>query len=341
MKTVTVRSVFSGMKLYAQFACCLVAVLTCAAGANAAAVLHYVFFGQDRESITNATFLGTKAIEGAQLKYTWRELERGKDGYEFGDIERDQAFLQSKGKKLFIQIQDASFSPQFVPVPRYLVNEPEFHGGADKQYNITGDDEEHVTTQGWVARRWDPAVQERFHKLLLALGRQFDGKIEGINLPETAVDFGETGKLFPRGFTLVAYRDAVLTNMAVLKSAFPRSVAMQYANFMPGGRAYLQSVFKRARELKVGVGGPDLLPFRPFQMQNSYPLIRESAGVVPSGIAVQDGNYEDRNPATGQPATIPELIEFATGFLRVRYVFWCTEEPFYSKQVIPLLQAQP
>jgi len=329
------------MNLFAHFACYFVAILTCAAGANAAAVHHYVFFGQDREGITNATFLATKAIAGAQLKYTWRELERGKDGYEFGDIERDLAFLQSKGKKLFIQIQDASFSPQFVPMPRYLVNEPEYNGGADKQYNITDDDEDHATTQGWVARRWDPAVQERFHKLLLALGRQFDGTIEGINLPETAVDFGETGKLFPKGFTLETYRDAVLTNMTVLKRAFPRSVAMQYANFMPGGQTYLQSVFKRARELKVGVGGPDLLPFRPFQMQNSYPLIRESAGVVPSGIAVQDGNYADRNPKTGQPATIPELIEFATGFLRVRYVFWCTEEPFYSKQVIPLLQAQP
>ena len=116
---------------------------------------------------------------------------------------------------------------------------------------------------------------------------------------------------------------------------------MQYANFMPGGQTSPQRVFRRARELKVGVGGPDLLPFRPFQMQNSYPLIRESAGLVPSGIAVQDGNYADRNPKTGQQATIPELIEFATGFLKVGYVFWCTEEPFYSKQVIPFLQAQP
>jgi hypothetical protein len=329
------------MKSFAQLGCCLVAILTCAADAKGAPVHHYVFFGRAREGITNAAFLGTKALEGAQLKYSWRELERGKDGYDFGDIERDLAFLQSKGKKLFIQIQDASFSPEVVPIPRYLVNQPQFHGGADKQYNITNEDEDHATPQGWVARRWDPAVQHRFHKLLLALGRQFDGKIEGINLPETAVDFGETGKLFPKGFTRDAYRDAVLTNMMVLKRAFPRSVAMQYANFMPGGQTYLQSVFGRAKELKVGVGGPDLLPFRPFQLQNSYPLIRESAGVIPSGIAVQDGNYEDRNPKTGRQATIPELIEFATGFLRVRYIFWCTQEPFYSKQVVPLLQAQP
>jgi len=328
------------MKSLAQFWCCL-AICALGTQANGSEVHHYIYFGRDREGITNGAFLGTKALEGAQLRYTWRELEREKDRYDFGDIDRDLAFLQSKGKRLFIQIQDASFSPQAVPVPRYLAKEPQFNGGADKQYNITNDDEDHATLQGWVARRWDPAVRDRFHKLLYALGRQFDGRIEGINLPETAVDFGETGKLFPAGFTRDAYRDAILANMMVLKRAFPRSVAMQYANFMPGGQTYLQSVFGRAKELKVGVGGPDLLPFRPFQMQNSYPLIRELAGLVPSGIAVQEGNYEDRNPATGQQVTIPELIEFATGFLQVRYIFWCTQEPFYSKQVIPLLQAQP
>lgn len=267
-------------------------------------------------------------------------MEHGKDHYDFGAIQRDLSFLQSKGKKLFIQLQDSTFSPKRVPVPRYLVEDPQFHGGADKQYTVTDGDEDHAKIQGWVARRWDPAVQERFHKLLLALGREFDGKIEGITLPETAVDIPLSGKLCPKDFSAEVYREAVLTNMTVLKRAFPRSVAMQYANFMPGALANLQSVYRRARELKVGVGGPDLLPFRPFQMQNSYPLIRESAGTVPSGIAVQHGNYEDRNPKTGQQVSVTELIEFATGFLRVNYIFWCTQEPFYSKKVIPLLQAQ-
>ena len=102
----------------------------------------------------------------------------------------------------------------------YLLKEDRYHGGAELQYNIDGVDEVHATPAGWVARRWDPAVQERFHLLLLALGRHFDGQIEGINLAETAVDFGESGKLFPKGFTPDVYRDAVLTNMMVLKRAF-------------------------------------------------------------------------------------------------------------------------
>ena len=38
--------------------------------------------------------------------------------------------------------------------------------------------------------------------------------------------------------------------------------------------------------------------------------------------------------------TVPELIKFASGYLKVTYMFWCTQEPFYSTKVIPLLRAQ-
>ncbi len=91
----------------------------------------------------------------------------------------------------------------------------------------------------------------------------------------------------------------IITNMKALKQAFPKSVAMQYANFMPGewrpteDKGYLRAVYKAAKELRVGVGGPDLQPYRHGQLKSSYPLIREAAGIVPIGIAVQDGNYED------------------------------------------------
>jgi len=328
------------MRISAQLGCCLVASFTGAAGANGGDVHHYVFFNRDRERIGDTAFLSTKAIEGAQLKYVWRELEREKGQYDFGDIQRDWSFLQAKGKKLFIQLQDVSFDTNIVPIPRYLLRDAQYHGGADLQYNIESDDEEHATPQGWVARRWDPAVRERFQRLLLALGRQFDGQIQGINLAETAVDFGESGRLFPKGFTPDVYRDAVVSNMTVLKRAFPRSVAMQYANFMPGGEGYLRNVYRRARELGVGLGGPDLLPYKPGQMRNCYPLIREYSSTVPTGIAVQEGNYQYRHPKTGQPVTVAELVGFATEYLRVDYIFWCTQEPYYSKRVMPFLQAQ-
>jgi hypothetical protein len=322
------------------------ASLTCCAHAGVEGPRHYVFFDRDRERISDPAFLDTKAFEGAQLKYTWRELEPEKDAYDFNDIERDLAVLSSRGKRLFIQLQDVSFDPAIVHVPPYLLSDAQYHGGADKQYVIPEDDESHATPEGWVARRWDPAVQERFHKLLSALGRRCDGRIEGINLAETAIVFGETGRLFPQGFTPEAYRDAVLTNMKALKSAFPRSVAMQYANFMPGewlpdnDHHYLRGVYEKAVEWKVGVGGPDLLPYRRGQMNHSYPLLRECDGKTPTGIAVQDGNYQHETPRSDRPVTISEMVEFATEYLRIDYIFWCTEEPFYSRDLIPFLESR-
>ena len=176
------------------------------------------------------------------------------------------------------------------------------------------------------------------------MGKEFDGRIEGINFAETSVGFGESGRLFPKGFSFETYRDAIIANMKALKRAFPRSVAMQYANFMPGewrpteDKGYLRAVYQAAKESNVGVGGPDLLPYRPGQLKSSYPLIREAAGLVPTGIAVQDGNFEDVNPTTRKRVEIAELFKFATEYLQVDYIFWGTQEPYYSAQVIPFLR---
>ena len=308
------------------------------------AAQHYVFLNRDRARIDDSSFLQTRALAGAQVKYTWRELEPEQDSYDFRPIAEDLRRLTSNGKKLFVQLQDVSFDASINNVPQYLMREPRFHGGAVQAYDIPHDDEQKAVAAGWVARRWDPAVQERFQRLVTALGKEFDGRIAGINLPETAVSFGESGRLFPSGFTFERYRDAIVTNMAALKRAFPKSVVMQYANFMPGewrpqnDKGFLRSVYERARALGVGLGGPDLMPYRRAQMNHAYGLLRESSGMAPTGIAVQWGNYEFENPQTGKRVTIPELVNFATEYLKVDYLFWSTQEPFYTEQVIPFLK---
>jgi hypothetical protein len=303
---------------------------------------HYVFFGGNREQIrTLRAFLDNAQFEGAQIIYPWRSLEPGKDEYDFRAIRDDLAFLKSKNKKLWIQLQDVTFDSLHINVPRYLLKDSTYHGGAAKQYSIRGGDESKAATAGWVARRWDPAVQARFQKLLLALGKEFDGKIEGINLPETSLDFGESGRLFPSGFSVADYPDAIIANIKALKIAFPKSIALQYANFMPGewrptdNKGYLDRVYKSARSLGVGVGGPDLLPFRPGQTKGAYPLIRDAAMSIPTGIAVQDGNLEAVNPVTHKKVTAQELLDFAMNDLKVDYIFWGTQEPYFSDEVVP------
>jgi len=278
--------------------------------------------------------------------YTWRELEPQEDVYDFSTIKGDLAFLAAHGKKLFVQLQDSSFDSSILNVPRYLLRDPRFHGGAVEEYQVNGTGEAHAKPDGWVARRWDPVVRERFGRLLRVLGKQFDGKVAGINLPETAVDIPESGRLCPAGFTPTRYRDGIVANMRALKESFPRSVTMQYANFMPGewlpgdDHHYLSSVYETARRWGVGVGGPDLLPYRPGQMHHSYPLIRACHGLIPTGIAVQDGNYNAINSRTHKHLTVLQLLDFAENDLKVEYIFWCTQEPYFSQELVPYLESQ-
>ena len=317
----------------------LAGLLICVPRVEATPLRHYVFFNVDRQRIRDTAFLTNPAFEGAQIKYTWRQLEPAKDRYDFRPIREDLRWLRAHKKKLFIQLQDVSFYESIVNVPEYLRQDPVYNGGAHR----TVEDEAKGVSGGWVARRWDPAVRERFHKLLGALGREFDGRIEGINLPETAISFGETGRHFPPGYTHAAYRDAVLETMTALKRSFPRSVAMVYGNFMPGewlpggDAGYLRSIYEHARKIGVAVGGPDLLPNRRWQINHSYNMIRDRPGTVPGGIAVQEGNYAYVNPVTRARVTVAELIDFATNYLKVDYVFWFPEEPYFTRDVLPFL----
>lgn len=305
-------------------------------------VKHFIFFSRDREGIHDSAFYKHPGIAGAQITYPWKSLEPSKGKYNFRDIEEDIAFLRLHGKKLFIQVQDVTFDSTRFNVPSYLLKDPIYHGGANAQYGITPDGK--PVNAGWVARRWDPAVAARFHLLLQELAKRFDGKIEGINLPETAVDFPEVEGLRPPGFTRANYVDAIKKNMQVLKSSFKKSVPLLYANFMPGdsrsdSKADLEAIYQYARQLKLGMGGPDIKVYRPFQMANSYPLIRDMAGIAPTGVAVQEGNYSVINPKTGKQVTMQEIMAFATGYLKLSYIFWCTEEPYYRKQVLPILRS--
>ena len=304
-----------------------------------------MFLNRDRQRLADSAFLHTAALEGAQVKYTWRELEPEQDRYDLSAIQHDLAYLSAHGKRLFIQLQDVSFGAQIVNTPSYLQRDSSYHGGIAPQLTFGSDSAPHVV--GWTARRWDPAVQARWRRLVDTLGRAFDGQIEGITLPETALDVAPDSGRRPSGFSPGRYRDAVIENMAALKRAFPRSVAMQYGNFMPGewlpadDHGYLKSVYAAAARLGVAMGGPDLLPHQRGHMLHAYPLLHEHARDGVTGIAVQEGNFARVDPCSGRRPSIPELIDFARTSLGVRYMFWSTEEPFYSRDVLPYMAGAP
>jgi hypothetical protein len=309
-------------------------------------IKHFVYFSRDRSLIHNHPFLNVERIEGAQIMYSWRQLEPERGEYDFSVILEDYRYLLANGKKLFVQFQDVTFNTEYKAIPDYLMTE-EFDGGCILSYN---DDK---IADGWVNKRWNPQVQHRFALLMNALGNEFDGKIEGVNLQESAV--GIDGETDP-SFTPERYAECLKENMLSLKKAFPKSVTMQYANFMPGewlpwdDKGYLRSVYRYGQEIGVGLGGPDLMVQRTGQLNHLIAMMHEHEYTVPLGIAVQDGNYIGITGADGDyeenldkgaiehKNLVPLLHGFAKNFLRVDYMFWVHQEPYFSDDVIPCMK---
>ena len=304
-------------------------------------IKHFVYFARDRDSLTGHPLLSHPRFDGAQIMYPWAQLEPERDRYDFSMIREDLALLEAHGKTLFLQLQDATFTVEFKGMPGYLLAE-EFGGGAAKQINDAGEHE------GWVARRWDPAVRARFAKLLSALGEAFDGRIEGINLQESAI--GVTAEREP-GFTPEVYAAALRENMSALKKAFPTSTTLQYANFMPGewlpweDHGYLRSLYEHGNAIGVGLAAPDLMVRRKGQLNHALALMHEGQFKVPLGIAVQDGNYIGQTGNTEvvaeRPNLVPMLNAFARDFLKVDYLFWANQRPYFAEDVVPAFGDHP
>lgn len=303
-------------------------------------VKNYVYFARDRDSVRDHAFLRNPRFEGAQIMYSWAQLEMQKGVYDFSLIQQDYEYLALFGKKLFVQLQDATFDPAFKGVPAYLLTD-EYDGGAMLQRTDEG------RPQGWTAKRWNKKVRERFALLLNALGARFDGKIAGINLQETAI--GVSGE-FDATFTPAAYAQAVKENMSALKAAFKTSVAMQYANFMPGewlpwdDKGLLRGVYEHGEKIGAAMGAPDLMLQRRGQLNHALTLMHEGVFTVPPGIAVQDGNYigqtNDDTVLEGRKNIVPLLYAFARDFLRVQYIFWANQKPYFEEDVLAAFPAE-
>jgi hypothetical protein len=265
-------------------------------------------------------------IEGAQVIYNWKALESLPGEYDFSAIERDLALTDALGKKLFVQIQDRFFSPAARNVPEYLLTGAQYGGGLVPQI-----EEGKTEGYGWVAMQWNQAVRERYQALLAALAERFDGEIYGINLPETAIDV-RSGSDAP-DFTCDAYFAAEMENLGFARTAFTQSHVVQYVNFWPcewdNDHDYMGRFFAYADENRIGLGGPDIAPYRRGQMKNSYPFFNRYKGQLSLvAMAIQEPTLAYLSEETGEPYTREEFLTFATDYLGVDVIFWSAETPW-------------
>jgi hypothetical protein len=305
------------------FSLAAVAVIT---AASPTPPIQHWLYSSTVDSAALAT-LSHPDIYGIQVLYSWSSLEPSKGNFNFSAIHHtyDQV-VRRMNKKLWIQLQDRSFNPLRDPVPGYM-NTPEYNNGSaptcdgetcDKVFKISG----------WMAQQWNPAVRARYQALLTALASEFDGKIAGINLPETSIEVNETAN----GYSNEAYFQGELENAGHAARVFKRSFVVQYVNFWPDGWANANNRFTDSFEYyvkhDVGAGGPDLIPGKKTQENNSYPFLRLYSDRLPiTVVAVQEPDLEAVNPATGKKFTKEEFVGYAEE-LGVQIIFWAVSTPW-------------
>ncbi|WP_217899710.1 hypothetical protein [Flavobacterium sp. ov086] len=314
---------------------------------------NYIYFDHREKAgknIRQDKALHDPRFKGAQIVYTWRNLEPAKNQYDFSAIRKDIKYLKSLGgKKVWIQLQEKSFTADVKNIPDYILEEPIYQGGVIKQSMLSAperDPNKAVTNDeyGWCPKMWVKPVRDRFQKLIFALGKEFDGKIEGINFSESAIDIGTENSdgttTFPVGFSPQDYVNAIESNMIVLSEAFKKSNAMVYLNFLPGewlpwnDNGYMRGLFAKAKKLKMAIGGPDLMPYRESHMGQTYGFFKEYPDNLVKGMAVQDGNLRQINPKTNKKNTVKDILEFSQNYLGLDYIFWVEEDPYFNEEVL-------
>ncbi|MEU4850144.1 hypothetical protein [Streptomyces gilvosporeus] len=307
--------------------CAPLSARAAAASAGAKPPTNYLYASIGDFDATVKPLIDRPDIAGVQLVVPWKALERKEDQYDFSSIDQALTYLQARHKKLFIQVQDRFFAPP-TRLPGYLLADPKYKGGAAPTKNENGLG---PGQPGTVAAQWNPEVRGRFQHLLKALAQRFDGRLAGVNLPETATEVDL--KKDRTGYSDDAYFSAELANMAYGKKVFTKTPFIQYVNFWPGewnnSRKYMQRTFEFAASHGIGLGGPDILPDRPAQMQNSYPFFHKYRGKLPLvAMAVQEPDFQYKSPKTKKPYTRKEFIDFGKNTLGVDAIFWATSAPW-------------
>jgi hypothetical protein len=126
-----------------------------------------------------------------------------------------------------------------------------------------------------------------------------------------------------------------MENARVAREAFRKSHVVQYVNFWPCGwgneRRYMSRFFEFAARNRIGLGGPDIVPWRQGHMKNSYPFFNKYRGQLDLvAMAVQEPTLTYTNPTTHRKFTREEFITFARDYLGVDIIFWSVNAPWWK-----------
>ena len=143
----------------------------------------------------------------------------------------------------------------------------------------------------------------------------------GVNLPESSADVDT--KNDKTGFTCDRYFEATLENIAFARKVFSKSHVVQYTNFWPcewdNDRKYMSRAFEFAKRNRIGLGGPDIVPYKKAQMKNSYPFFNRYKGQLSLvAMAIQEPTLTYTNPETEKEVYARRIRRVRAGLPRRR-----------------------
>ena len=316
------------MNVRPWFMACVLA--TALAGNFASAAPQNYLFTDSDELSRLAPLLKRPDIGGAQIVYTWKSLEPARDQYDFTQIEKDLRYLEGLNRKLFIQLQDRFFEIEHRNVPLYLQTEPVYGGGLVPQADNPGENK--PDGHGWATQQWNPAVRERYQRCSRRWRRSSMAACAGINLP--GVRDRHRHQERQDGLHLREIFRGGTREHGVCAQGFreiTRGPVRELLALRMGQRqeVHVARVRVRASSNGIGLGGPDIVPYKKAQMKNSYPFFHQYKGKLSLvAMAVQEPTLTYTNPETKKPFTREEFVAFAQDYLGVDIIFWATASPW-------------
>ena len=94
----------------------------------------------------------------------------------------------------------------------------------------------------------------------------------------------------------------------------------------------MSRLFELGKEQGIGMGGPDIIPYRRAQEKNAYQLLKSDGAELPVvAMAVQGPTLTYTNPNTGEKFTRGEFEAYARDELNVDIIFWSLRTPWVAQ----------
>jgi len=223
-----------------------------------------------RQASWNSALSGDSRFVGVRAIYSWFQLEPRTQGtYVYTLIDNDLAWLQANwpGKKLIIEVWSRAFNlgtsqptlPQSITdgnakVPDYIVSGTFTNSG--------GQPGSTWNQNGVLAAFWSPAVLARMQALDAALAARYDTNptVEQICYDEFSPPAPSSGAP-TLGYSLSAQQSSWQTFHTSMSANWSHANVICMANFPNNTSGTSDApLFSFMQGLKVGVGGPDILP---------------------------------------------------------------------------------